>query len=470
MTTRTSRKGAVLALLLTSAGCASFSEDGGFDAVRRLTEERGVASTAWIRDDAARDTARKRTASLLSMPLGIEQAIEIAMLNNPGVQASLAELGIAEADLVIAGTMPNPKFAFQRTSRGEETSIERKFTFDILGIVAIPFVLDIEERRFAQAQARAAIDLLSHASEVRDAYFEAVAARQVLSYAEQVKDIADAGALLGRRMVDAGNWSRLAQAREQAFGFDALNLYERARNAADMSRERLARLLGLGPEARAPALPDRLPDLPSADRIVRELGPIALDRRLDVQMARAEIDGLAKSLGLTQGTRFVNVIEGSYLRGRETAKARETGYEIELSLPLFDWGQARIAKAELLYTQALGRVGEIAINAGSEIRESHASRLSAYEIAKRYRDDVVPLRAAIAEEVLLRYNGMLMSVFELLAETREHIGAVIQAIETLRDFWIADTAFMAATAVGTPAGTRRGPSLGASFGKTRPGH
>jgi len=458
------------ASLLASVGCARLSDDGGFDAVAQLASERGIGRVAWNRDEPARSAARERTRALLGQSLDADTAVEIALLNNRGLQASLAELGIAEADLVQTGTLPNPKIAFTKKTQGNETSIERAFTFDVLGIVLIPLALEIEERRFAQAQSRAALDLLLHAGEVRSAYYEAVAARQVLEHAEQVKDAAEAGAMLGKRMVEVGNWSRLARAREQAIGLEASNYFRRARLSASAAEERLIRLLGLKRSEVSLKLPDRLPNLPALLPSAANLEATALDRRLDVRMAKLEIEGLAKSLGLTQATRFINVLDASYLRNSENNNRRETGYEIELMLPLFDWGGARVAKAEHLYAQAVERVADIALAAQSEVRERLAAHQATHEIAKRYRDEVVPLRAEIAEEILLRYNGMLTSVFELLAETREQIGTVVQSIEALRDFWIADTELMVATSAGTMAASRARSLPFLSLGKGRAGH
>ena len=73
------------------------------------------------------------------------------------------------------------------------------------------------------------------------------------------------------------------------------------------------------------------------------------------------------------------------------------------------------------------------------MRESYSAYVTAYELAKHYRDEVVPLRKKISEENLLRYNGMLTSVFELLADAREQVASVNAYIDSLREFWIAET-------------------------------
>ncbi|HEX7951685.1 MAG TPA: TolC family protein, partial [Burkholderiales bacterium] len=105
---------------------------------------------------------------------------------------------------------------------------------------------------------------------------------------------------------------------------------------------------------------------------------------------------------------------------------------------LFDWGDARVAKAQAIYMQSVNRVAETAVNARSEVRESYAAYLTAYELAKHYRDEIVPLRKTISEENQLRYNGMLISVFELLADAREQVASVNAYLDALKAFWLAE--------------------------------
>ena len=133
------------------------------------------------------------------------------------------------------------------------------------------------------------------------------------------------------------------------------------------------------------------------------------------------------------------MLEAGYANKSQTGEPRKNGYEIELELPLFDFGSTRAARAEATYMQAVHRTAEVAVNARSEVRESYSAYRSAYELARHYRDEVVPLRKRISDENMLRYNGMLASVFELLADARDQVGSVTAAIEALRDHWVAET-------------------------------
>ena len=276
---------------------------------------------------------------------------------------------------------------------------------------------------------------------------------------EDVKVAAETSAELARRMARAGNWSKLTQAREQVFYAETTAQLARAKQNNAAQREQLTRLMGLWGEDTRFKLPERLPDLPKSPNELTDIESTALRQRLDVQAMKRDIEGLAASLGLTRATRFVNVLELGPAEVREGSAAVKRGYEISVELPIFDWGGARVAKAETIYLQALNRAAEVAINARSEVRESYSGYRTAFDLARHYRDEIVPLRKLISEENLLRYNGMLISVFELLAGAREQIVSVNAYIEALRDFWLAEADLQDAlngTQAGRPGTAHKG--------------
>ena len=454
---------------LVLAGCASFSRDGGFATVEQLTKERVGQTPSYQRTGEQADSAKARVAELLKQPLTADSAVAIALLNNRDLQASYAELGIAESDLVRAGRLANPSFSFGRLSGGGAVEIDRAVLFDVLGLVTLPLAKQLEQRRFEQTQLQAAYDTVGVAGEARKAFFEAVTAQQLVGYFGQVKEAADASNELAKRMAAAGNFNKLSQMREQSFYSDATAQLARVRHQAIASRERLTRVLALDGGQPEFNLPERLPDLPSAPAEPRDAEQTAMDKRLDVLMAKRATESTARSLGLTKTTRFINVLHAGYQNQSSTGETRKNGYEIELELPLFDFGSARVARAEASYMQSVNRTAQIAINARSEVRESYSAYRTAYDLAKHYRDEVVPLRKRISEENLLRYNGMLASVFELLADSRQQIASVTEAVEALRDHWVAETNLQAALAGRSPGPP---PAMGPSQAATpaQPAH
>ncbi|MDQ1923976.1 TolC family protein [Massilia pseudoviolaceinigra] len=435
------RRIALAAICAGAAGCASFSPDGGYAEVRQLAQQRTGDTIPATAPGAG--SVEREVAALLAKPLSADDAVTVALLNNRGLQAGYAELGIAEADLVQAGRIANPVFSFGRLKSHEGIEIERKLMLPVIGLLTMPVTTRLERRRYEQAQLRAAGEVLRTADATRRAWYGAVAAQQSAEYMEQVKNAAEASAELARRMAVAGNWSKLQHAREQAFYADSVAQLARARQTRTVEREKLTRLMGLSSPT-ALTLPQRLPDLPAAPREVMDAEAQAMNNRLDMLMAQKELAGLASSLSLTRVTRFVNLLDLSYLRNTGETGERATGYEIELQIPLFDWGGTRVAKAEAMYMQAVQRAAGAAVDARSQVRESYGAYRTAYDLARHYRDEVVPLKKRIADEQLLRYNGMLISVFELLADAREQVVSVNAAIEAQRDYWIADAALQAA--------------------------
>lgn len=428
---------AVAAILLT--GCTTFSNDGGFGAVSTTASQRLGKDAVYVKTDEDREAVFKRTRELLSKPLDMDDAVQLALLNNRGLQAAYGELGVSEADLVQAGRLPNPGFTFSRTHWSDGFGISRTFSMGVLGLLTLPLATRVEGRRFEQTKLETANAMLAVAADARKTYVNAVAAQQAALYAEQVKDSAEAGAELALRMRQAGNFSRLDYAREQAFYAESVAQLAKARQQSVMAREKLTRAVGLWGSGTQFELPDRLPELPKEKPQLDDLESFAMRNRLDIQAAKLRTESVASSLGLTKATRFINALDVGYLNNFETDKGHERGYEISVEIPLFDWGSAKTARAEAIYMQSANRLAQTAIDARSEVRESYSAYVTSYDVAKHYRDEVVPVRKTISDEMLLRYNGMLASVFELLADSRDQVAAVNGYIDALKDYWVAET-------------------------------
>ena len=434
--------------LVALTGCATFSEDGGFETVQVETKSSLDLEAHWLRDDAAREAARARIAPMLEQQLSSTSVMQIALLSNPRLQAEYANLGISEADLVQAGRLPNPGFSFGKTSGGGAQEIERGLHFNILSILTMPVRTGIEHRRFQAARLAAAAVTLEVAYETRAAFFEAVAAQEKTRYFEQVLEAALASRELMTRMNRVGNSSKLDLAREELFHAQASTALVRAKQSEVAARESLIRMLGLWGEKTRIKLPDRLPDLPAQAEEIADIEQRAINERLDIQQAKLALAGLASNLGLTQTTRFINVLEAGPAQVRERGEPVRDGYEISLEIPLFDWGGAKVARAQALYTQASEHLRATAIGARSQVRQAYIDYRSAYDIALHYRDVIVPLRKQISDEQLLRYNGMLISVFELISDARDQVNSITAYLDALRTFWLADNALKSAMRIG----------------------
>ncbi len=421
------------------SGCAGFSNDGGLGDVQSLARKHIRQEIVWPKTTTEQQLAEARVNELLQKSLDVESAVQVALLNNKGLQASLFELGISEADVVQAGRLPNPKFSMLYARHNGDYKIEQALTWNIFSLLAMPKMLDLERRNFERAKQQAAMDVLRLAYQTRSAYFNAVAANELLAYSAQVQESAEASAEMARRMVQAGNWNQLELAREQGFYADAMQDALSAKQQQITSHETLSRLLGISVSQLS--LQMRLPELPGNITEDSQAWQQDFEQRLDVQAARLHTETLAKQLGLAKTTSMINVLElgpARVLEGRR-GDSYKRGVDISFELPLFDWGGAKVARAEAVYMQGVNRAAYIAINAQSELRESYGRYRTSYDIARQYRDEIVPLRKKVLDEKLLRYNGMLVSPFELFADARMQIASVKTYIEKLNAFWLADT-------------------------------
>jgi outer membrane protein TolC len=199
----------------------------------------------------------------------------------------------------------------------------------------------------------------------------------------------------------------------------------------------------------------------------------AVRQRLDLQIARIEVDALAKSYGLTSATRFINLLDvaGVSRTQRDPGGLHGTGggVDVEFQVPIFDFGEVRLRQAGEAYMQAVNRLTERAVNARSEARDAYQAYRSTYDIAVHYRDRILPLRQIISDETTLRYGAMQIDVFALLTEARQRITVSIAAIEAQRDFWLASANLTAAVAGGGTTGDARPSPRIATGSATNPG-
>ena len=425
---------AALALL---AGCAAVPRDAGFAEVQAALAQRVEQSVMWWRDTAEDAEAEARIRGLLAQPLTADAAVQVALLNNRGLQAEYEELGVAQADVVQAGLFRNPVLGWMRQEGGDLTRTTWGFELDFLGLLLVRPRQRIEDIRFAHVKLRVTQAVLRHAAETRKAWYEVMAAEQSARFLQQAGELADAEAMLGERQRTAGTLALRDALRQQVFAAEVEVDLAHARQTAFAARERLNRLMGTGDEQVAWQLPSRLPLPPAEIPPYASLEADGVARRLDVQLAQKEAEAFASALGLTRNMRFINVFDLGVETEHGSGERRITGPVLRIELPVFDQGQARLSRQESLYRQSEMRLYQSAVNARSEIREAWQRLQAAHAAVRHARETLVPLRRRIVEQSALHYNGMLIGVYELLADARAQMAAVQQGIFATREYWTA---------------------------------
>ncbi len=448
------KSGAVVAAVLVLAGCASVNID---QAVRDTNDTTGAFTQGKLelsRTDQQVQARQKLSAELLAKPLGMDDAVQLALANSPAVQTLLAQSWSDIAQATQAGRISNPIFTFERIRYRDELELGRLLSVGLIDLLTLPYRQGISRSLVTQAKFQLSASVVEHVTQVRQGWVRAVAAKQSLQYAEQVNASAQASAELAQRMQQVGNFTKLQRQRQQVFYADSVAQLAGARHADTSSREELVRLLGLTDvQAGQLQLPERLPDLPKQPRDAEAVSVNAADQRLDVLLARSQLDAAGKAQGLNLLTSVVDVELGirrnTVFDNAAGTKSAKKGFELGIRLPIFDWGSAQRATMNAQSLAAANRYESTVRGASSQLRESYSAYRTAYDVAKHYRDEIVPLRRAMAEENGLRYNGMLISVFELLADSRDQVSSVMAAINSYQQFWLSDAA-LAASMTGKP--------------------
>ncbi|MBY5707586.1 TolC family protein [Rhizobium leguminosarum] len=438
------------------AGCVSSAEyakkEAGFNTVSNTTAAIASKRTVWVQNQQQAQAASTQVRTILARKktLDVETAVQIALLNNKGLQAAYADLGDSAADAWQTTMFLNPTVAVGLTGIGTPgleafKTVEGAVVTNILALATKKRDIEIADTRFRQAQLNAAVRTLQLAADTRRAWINAVAAWENVGQLQRAQATADAASELAQKLGETGAMTKGAQAREHVFVAELAGETAKARLGARLTKEELTRLMGLWGSDLDYQVPNSLPSLPKAvvkrDTIETE----ALRNRIDLQVAKLELEATARSYGLTEATRYVTDLE--ILTGLETEREIEdgdkkvdtTGFaELEFAIPIFDTGKARMRKAELAYMRAANQLAEKAVNVRSESRSAYEAYRSNFDIAQHYRNNVVPLRTKVEQESLLTYNGMITNTFELLTDTRDKINSILLSVNAKRDFWLAE--------------------------------
>lgn len=427
------------------SGCTSFQIDQATQGVNQnypaQTQQQLRLAKNGDQFRQMRDTAQ----TLLQHELTQQDAVQLALLNSPALQSMLARHWATAAAMAQSGRISNPLLSLERSHTTSELEISRMLSLGLLDLLSLPYRQGVAEQELRQAQWQLSADVLRQIHQVRMSWVKAVAAQQSLAYARQVLEAASASAELAGRMRAAGNFSQLQAAREQAFSADATAQLAVAEHASVVAREELIRLLGLDQTQQAALrLPAHLPDIPAMPMAADAVASGVSQQRLDIRLAQAAFDAAAKQQGLTQITSLTDIEltlkRHTVFDQSSNSSANKYGSEISVRLPVFDSGNLQRDLMSANTLAASYALEAVLRSAASSLRESYSAYQSSYAVARQYREEILPLRQKMAEQNQLRYNGMLISVFELLADAREQAASVMAAIHAYQQFWLADAA------------------------------
>ncbi len=428
----------VWALLLT--GCASVSPREAFDPVQGSVSTLSGHKVVWNQETADDQKAEAEVRRLLTKPLGVNQAVQVALLNNPDLQATFEEIGISQADLVQAGLLKNPTFAaswrFPDVAPGI-TDAEYSIAQDFLGLVLMPLKVKVAKTNLEATQDRVTHEVIRLVSDVKTEFYTYQAEIQLEQRLHLIIQADQAGADVAKAQHDSGNISDSSLLNQQAQIASANLALSEAQKEKIHTREKLNRLMGLwGGETEWTAIAE-LPELPDHDPSLDHLEALAISQRRDLMAVREQVDSIGQALALKTNTRFLPAsINVGVDTEKQTDGQRITGPTLDIELPIFDQGEGEVPRLAAEYRQAQRQLQSLAIRIRSEVREARETLKIDRDQVTYFKKIVVPLNVKSVNQTLLQYNAMQVNTYDLFLTKQRELDTEREYIGVWRDYWI----------------------------------
>lgn len=448
-----------IALLLFSlAGACVPSRQAVFDAARTEVHQRTGQRISWTEEDEGAASADEVVDALLAQELTPDAAAQIALLNNPRLQARFEELGVARANLVQATLIANPTLSAEYlapvTADGPQVAVGLEF--DVLSAVFQPARRRVALSEFEGTQLEVAGDAIDLGFEARAALLTYVAERERLNVLERYTEAAALTYEVAQRLHAAGNMADLSLLRERAV-YENARLQLAAREAGLVhAREKLNSLLGLYGQQTVWRAPRTLPALAEDGAVPAGFESRVIARSIDLEATRRRIDATGRALGLANVQRFIPDLSVGAAAEREDEGWR-AGPAAALSVPLFDQGQGRLDRQQAQLRALLDRYTASAIELRAEARRVRDALELARQRVVFFRDVLLPLRAQALEEAVLQHNAMTLGIFDLLETKRVQLQAELERIDALGEYWMLKLASDQLVAGRRPSVEAQGP-------------
>jgi outer membrane protein TolC len=415
--------------IVALVGCAHYKE-------KPITETAVDKALTPPSADALRINAKELKHPLLqpidfdeSDGLSPDEAAVMAVLLNPSLRAARDERGIAAAEVMSAGILPNPSLsagaAFPLAVSGESPEYSSELSWELSALVSRRAKMDAAKAAEQSIYLDIAWQEWQIALKARAALISLVAAKEQMALSQETEQRRQEYLHFIQQAASAGQ----ATAVELAASENAVvNAHARV---LELDRERtrglhnLAKIIGLPSTSRIAvqkgySLPSSISPL-SREALLKGLE----DRRLDLAALRLGYKSEEASLRAAIRSQFPKIDVGlGFLR--DFGKFFVLGPTASVEIPVFDHNQGAIATEEAtrqkLYDEYTARVFE----ARSEI-ESIVAEIESLTAAVEAAEAALPIRERLVEiykDALAKGQGDILSLWSAeddLAEARMEI-------------------------------------------------
>ena len=429
---------AALILFVLVPGLQARDQDV-FAPVEQASRERSGSIVAWEREQKAREQTLAEARRLLRAPLSAATAVQIALWNNKGLQSTFEEIGLAEADLIEARTVPNPRLNISARFPDKPpsgTDFEWGITQDFLNILMIPLKTKVAKDQLTAVQLRVANEVIRLVAETKSAVYQLEAAEEILGRLKIEQEAQATSLYLIQRLHEAGNITDLQLLQQQAeYSRSRLEIAQ-GESEIRALREKLNRLMGLWGKDTSWKAESRVPGVPKDDFSIHGLETLAITQRYDLAAAKAELQSTLRALGLVKTFRWIGALDFGVDSERQPDSQTITGPTFSLELPLFNQGQARVARSQARLRRAYDNFQREAVEIRSEVRELRDKLIFNRDVAQFYKDNVIPVRTQVRDQMQLQYNAMIVGPLELFTARQQEVAAERAYVEAKREYWI----------------------------------
>lgn len=430
----------VLSLVLATSAwsCASVGEKretATADIAALMRERTGFEpSTGMPQDGSIAEPARQ----LLAQPLTEEAAIRIALLNNRGVAAAFARLGVGVAELHQAGLLANPVLAANAKFFGGGTEIELGLTESLLDVFFVGARKRVAEAEFEATRLHIAEKMVGLVYDVRRAFVEVRAAERLLAVEREVLRAAQASVDLMGELHRAGNVTDPELTSEELGLARAKLAAARAEAGLVEAREPLNELLGLWGDAVTWTVDGALSEDPTGGLDLDHVESRAIQSSLMLAGVRSEATAEARRLGLVGWEAILDPGELGVVAKREVDGGDwGLGPALGFSLPLFDSGAARKAAVTAALDAFLAEHVAGAVRVRSAARRLRERSAALADQLRFIQAEELPKSKRLVRETLRNYNAMQIGAFGVFVARQQEIEAMQGYVETLRAAWTA---------------------------------
>lgn len=424
------RRGPALLMVAFLAGCAGVKPDSS--AMRIEADVGKVTGESPMLSTPATPTAETGVIAL-------DRAMSRALSMHPEMQRQYAALQISAAEVDAATRLPNPGFSIARFGIDGGHEVARRVALSLGALVANPDRRAVARLDRQRTDALVTDAILGFAHRVEVAWFQAVSAEQAAALSQLIRRADRQSANLAERMVAAGNLPAHEAAEFRAEAAASAIAATRAEARRLKARLALANLIVL-PVDGDWTIPTSLPMPMRLQASLDDLTRIATEARFDLKALDLEVAAHERALSATRRWRWFGEAEFEYEHERADGEPDKQGPGLSVTLPLFDQGQSAVLEAQGALTSARAERDEAQATLRNDLLVARSSVVNAFEVARLYRDVLLPHREIVVAGHQREVDFMLKGAFELLAVRREQYAAYREYLVAVRDYWLAYSA------------------------------